>query len=100
MNLNAELTENLTLNFIEENFFEGNKLITVELSFTFFGKDCLAYLKIEELDKSWPSYAMTESDGEISESFNSIIEDDDVFENIKKHVKTFAKKWEEDNVYD
>lgn len=98
MQTNSEITENLTLNYIEDNYVENNKLLTVYLSFSYFGKDGAAYYSISHLEDSSPTYAMVEGAGELHEAFTEQIEDPEIFEEIKPKIEQFIKQWSEDNI--
>lgn len=91
-----ELTKNLILNYIETNNIDDDKLITVYLSFNFYGQHCGAYLLTKNLDEEWGSFAMTETSSDLLESFNDKIEDPEIFSKIKEQVKLFIKDFEEE----
>lgn len=93
-----KITENLTLNYIEDNNVTDNKLIVVYISFSLFGQHGEAYLALKNLDGEYASYSMTESGSEIHESFVAAIEDDENWVKIKKAVKNFVEEWEKENI--
>ncbi len=88
-----EINEDLTLNFIEDNLVRENKLVSVEMSFTFFGKHYLAYLKVDSLDTDRLVYPMVEGSGKLLEAFEEELESKEVEkvirENVKQHVLQF-----------
>jgi hypothetical protein len=97
MQVNLELTKKLTLNYIEENMVRDEKLISVYLSFSFYGEDGDAYLILEKLEEEYPNYAMTSIASDISDSFNEQLEDDEIYAKIKAEVKKFVTEYELEN---
>lgn len=93
MHLDLNLTKNLVLHYIEENMVKDDKLITVELWFSFFGESGQAYITMERIHEDIPSYAMTEISSELSDSFNDLLEDDDIFEVIKTKCLEYEEQW-------
>jgi len=93
MQLDLKLTENLILHYIEDNYSENDELITVFLSFTYFGIDAAAYLSVSNLENDDPSYAMVEGAGELHDSFTEQIEDPEIFEEMKPLIKAFINQW-------
>ena len=85
-----QINEDLTLNYIEENLVRENKLITVEISFTFFGKVYLAYLKVASIETDSLSYPMVEGPGKLLESFEEELESTDVEKVIREKVKQYV----------
>jgi hypothetical protein len=94
--VSLNLTKNLILYSIEENMSEGDKLKTVLLSFSFFGEHGEAYLTLQKVEENIPSFAMTEITSELSDSFNELLEDEEVFEQIRKSVLLFSKEFTEE----
>lgn len=93
--MQIKLTKNLILQYIEENVVKENKLITVYITFSFFGELGEVYFHLKNLKEEWASYAMTQITSELSDSFNDLLEDDEVFNKIKEKVELFAKEWAE-----
>lgn len=87
----VKLTSKLTLNSIEENKIQDNKLVAVCCHFSFYGENCTGYLTIEALESTWAKFAMTESCSDLHESFNDQLEE--YWEEIVKHVKKFHEEW-------
>jgi hypothetical protein len=92
-----QLTKNLQLTSIDENNFQGDKLLAVVCYFTFFGEEGIAYISTNKLDGDYPSYGMTEISSELSDSFNDLLEDDDNWQKIVAKVKEYIKEWELQN---
>lgn len=86
------IDENLVLNFIEENLSRDGKLVTVEMSFTFFTKVYLAYLKVDSIQGKL-NFIQIEGPGILLEAFEQHIEDEDVENLIRVEVKAFVDKW-------
>jgi hypothetical protein len=92
-----QLTKNLQLTSIDENNFQGDKLLAVVCYFTFFGEEGIAYISTNKLDGDYPYYGMTEISSELSDSFNDLLEDDDNWQKIVAKVKEYIKEWELQN---
>lgn len=84
-----KINEDLVFNFIEDNMIdeETQRPKTVELSFTFFGKDYLAYLSVDSIDGNNLKYPMVEGPGKLLESFEEELESDEVTQFVIKKVK-------------
>lgn len=89
-----ELTPKLTLNYIEENNVQDDKLIAVCCFFSFYGEGGTAYLTMDELDSEWASFAMVESNGDLHDSFNDQLEEN--WEGIVKAVKAYHEEWKKE----
>ena len=85
------LTPKLTLNYIEDNNVHDDKLTSVCCFFTFYGEVGTAYLTIDKLTHSEPSFAMVESSGDLHDSFNDQLEEN--WEEIVKNVKAYHDEW-------
>ena len=90
-----QLTKKLQLTSIDENNFQGDKLLAVVCYFTFFGEEGTAYISTNKLDNGYPSFGMTEMSSELSDSFNELIEDN--WDKIVEKVKEYITEWELDN---
>ncbi len=90
--VNLELSKNLKFTSIYEEYIEGNKLLSVECYFMFFDTEGVANISINNLDSEYPSYGMTEIESDLSDSFNSLLED--YWFKISERVKQFVKEWE------
>lgn len=99
MPTDINLSKNLILNYIEENMVKDDKLISVELSFSFFNQYGVAYAVIEKLDSGHP-WAMTEITSELSDSFNELLEDEEVYDMIKSKIKEYQIEWIKENAWD
>jgi|GEM_PF-5307118 len=89
-----ELTPKLTLNYIEENNVQDDKLIAVCCFFSFYGEEGTAYLTIEKLESECASFAMVESCGDLHDSFNDQLEEN--WKGIVKAVKTYYEEWKKE----
>jgi len=89
-----ELTPKLTLNYIEENNVQDDKLIAVCCFFSFYGEEGTAYLTIDKLDSEWASFEMVESCSDLHESFEEQLEEN--WEGIVKAVKTYYEEWKKE----
>lgn len=94
---NLNLTENLILTSIEENNFKAGKLIAVTCYFQFYGKQGIAYVVIDKLNSEYPRYGMIEITSELSDSFNSLLEDEENWKKIVRRIKSFKKEWDSQN---
>lgn len=95
MQLDLQLTDNLILHYIEDNNFDEDKLITVELSFTFFGQNGTTYFLVEDLEDEYPMFASTSISGGLIESFETVLEDN--MEVIIEYIKEFNNNWIKEN---
>ena len=89
-----ELTPKLTLNYIEENNVQDDKLIAVCCFFSFYGEEGTAYLTMNELDSDWASFSMVESCGDLLDSFDDQLEEN--WKGIVKAVKTYHEEWKKE----
>lgn len=90
----VKLTPKLTLNYIEENNVQESGLVAVCCHFSFYGEHCTGYLTIEALESDWADFAMTESCGDLHESFNDQLEEN--WEEIVKQVKAYHEQWKKE----
>lgn len=90
------INEDLVLNYIEDNLTREDKLISVEMSFTFFGKVYFAYLTVDSLDKERLSYPMVEGAGKLLEAFEEELESEDVEKIIREKVKEHILEYHSD----
>lgn len=100
MEINVNLSKNLTLTGICENNEEDGKLIAVECFFNFFNEEGSAYVVIENLEDEYPRYAMTEISSELSDSFNDLLEREDYWNKIVEEIKKYIEFWTDMNTYD
>lgn len=88
-----QLTENLSLQSLDDNFFEDEKLITVHCSFLFFGKKCEAYVGVEDLQPDRPRFSMIESCGELHRSFTDLLEEEHIWNIIYAQICLYKNWW-------
>lgn len=93
MNTKLQITENLHLESIEENFWEDNKLITVRCWLSFFGQECYAYVAVDDLQPDVPKYTMLESYGEMHTSFVDLLQEPHNWNLIYAQVLLYKKWW-------
>jgi hypothetical protein len=93
----TKITEDLVLNYIEENRMndENTKVLTWELSFYFCGKHYTAYLDNDSLDKDSLRYPMTEGPGVLLESFEELLESEEVEKIIREKAIEANNDWKE-----
>ncbi len=89
---NLELSKNLQLTFIEDNNVQDGKLLAVVCYFDFFDSEGTAHISTAKLDSEYPSYGMTEIESDLSDSFNSLLED--YWFKISAKVKEFVQEWQ------
>ena len=89
-----KFNDDFTLNYVEENMIKEGKLITAEVWFTFFGKDYVAYLSVDSLEKESLRYPSVEGPSILFESFQESLESNDV----EKIVRDEAKKYIQDGI--
>lgn len=84
------INDDLVFNYIEDNFMKEDKLITVEMSFTFFGKVYSAYLEVDSIYTGNLKYPMVEGPGKLIEAFEEELESYEVskfiIEKVKEHL--------------
>lgn len=93
-----KINDDLIFNFIEENMIdeETQKPKTVEMSFTFFGKIYLTYLKVDSIDSQKLMYPMIEGPGKLLDAFEEELESEEVNEFVIKKVKEFILEYHSD----
>jgi len=97
MEIDFVLTKNLTLTDVIE-WDSDDDLISVELSFNFFGEYGQAHLLISQLESEYPTFVMTEIGEELSDSFDEIVwNDKEVWKKIVFCVREYHKLWIEEN---
>jgi hypothetical protein len=93
-----KINDDLTLNYVEENFLRDEKLITVEIWFDFFGKSYVAYLRTASLESEQLDFASIEGPEILFESFEELIEEDEeVVAIIREEAKKYVEEWNENN---
>lgn len=93
-----KINDDLFFNFIEDNMMdeETQKPKTVEMSFTFFGKVYLAYLKVDSIDTGNLRYPMVEGSGKLLEAFEEELESEEVTQFVIKKVKEHILEYHSD----
>lgn len=99
MDFFEKITENLVLQTIIENNWKDNELIAVGCYFSFFGKDCSAYVSTKRLENDYPSYGLIESNSaELHESFKDLLQSEDVWNKLKEKINHFiSDEWQPNN---
>jgi len=92
-----QLTKTLKLTSIQENNFQAGKIKAVICYFEFFEEEGEAWISLSELDSEEARYGITEISEEISDSFNYVLEKEEIWQAIVSEVKEFVKKWEADH---
>lgn len=93
-----KINDDLFFNFIEDNMMdeETQKPKTVEMSFTFFGKVYLAYLKVDSIDTGNLRHPMVEGPGKLLEAFEEELESEEVTQFVIKKVKEHILEYHSD----
>lgn len=73
------LTSNLKFIRIEENNVKEDELLAVACYFRFYGEECAACVSIDKIGQDYPSYRMIEALSELSDSFNGILNRNDIW---------------------
>jgi hypothetical protein len=93
-----KINDDLIFNHIEDNMIDEktDKLKTVEMSFTFFGKHYTAYLKVDSIESGKLVYPMVEGAGKLLEAFEEELESEEVTQFVIKKVKEHILEYHSD----
>jgi hypothetical protein len=90
-----KINEDLVLNFIEDNFIDEDtdKVVTLEMSFTFFNKIYMAYLSVDSMEKERLSYKMVNGPEKLIEAFQEDLESLETEKIVREKVKQFLSDY-------